>query len=119
LPKFQVLFYEKQDGTRPAYDFINALPQKMRTKMYRLLVMLANNGCELRMPYSEHLGDGIFELRAQSGSDITRALYFFYVGSRVIVTNGFVKKTQQTPRSEIEKAKKFRSDFYEREDGGR
>lgn len=44
------------------------------------------------MPYSEHLVDGIFELRAQSGSNISRILYFFVIGRKIVLTNGFVKK---------------------------
>ena len=43
-------------------------------------------------------GEGIFELRAKVGSDITRVLYFFYVERHIILTNGFIKKTQKTPR---------------------
>ncbi|MFR3451657.1 MAG: type II toxin-antitoxin system RelE/ParE family toxin [Collinsella sp.] len=39
---------------------------------------------------------------------MTRLLYFFFVGNRAIVTNGFVKETQRTPRKEIERAKRFR-----------
>ncbi len=45
--------------------------------------------------------DGIFELRAQQGSDITRVLYFFQIGNKAYLTNGFTKKTQKTPPSEI------------------
>ena len=60
------------------------------------------------------LGDGIFELRCKLGSNITRALYFFYVGKKIIVTNGFVKKTQKTPPFEIKLAKERRSDWLQR-----
>ena len=48
--------------------------------MYGMMDILAEYGNELRMPYSEHLDDGIFEVRAKFGSNITRVLYFFYVG---------------------------------------
>lgn len=63
------------------------------------------------MPYSEYPEDGIFEIRAKQGSGITRVLYFFYSGSRIILTNGFVKKTQKTPKKEIIMAKKFRTEY--------
>ena len=63
------------------------------------------------MPFARHLEDGIYELRIPQGSDITRLLYFFCIGDRAIVTNGFVKKTQRTPRREIEKAKRYRDDW--------
>ena len=68
------------------------------------------------MPYSEELEDGIFELRAKVGSDISRVLYFFVVGRKIILTNGFIKKTQKTPKSEIELAKKYRADYLSREE---
>ena len=60
--------------------------------------------------------DGIFELRCKLGSNITRALYFFYVGKRIVVTNGFVKKTQNTPPGEIKLAKDRRKDWIERQE---
>ena len=59
--------------------------------------------------------DGIFELRAQSGNNISRVLYFFFVGNKIILTHGFIKKTQKTPREEIDKAKAYRKDFYKQE----
>ncbi len=71
-------------------------------------------GNQLREPYSKHLEDGIFELRGKVGSDITRVLYFFYYGGKIIFTNGFVKKSQKTPASEILKAKVYRKDYLER-----
>ena len=52
-----------------------------------------------------------FKIRAKFGSDISRVLYFFFAGRRVVLTNGFVKKTQKTPKAEIELAKQYRKDF--------
>lgn len=57
---------------------------------------------------------GIFELRAKVGTDISRVLYFFYYEGRIVLTHGFIKKTQRTPAGEIEKAKKYRIDYIER-----
>ena len=114
MRKYEVLFYEKEDGTQPAKDFMLGLDKKMRAKMLSTISILADNGNELREPYSKNLSDGIFELRARVGSDITRVLYFFYVGKHIILTNGFVKKTQKTPQEEIAKAKKYRDDYIQR-----
>ena len=118
MPEYQVLFYEKVNGDVPAEEYINSLEDKMSAKVYRLLTMLSQNGVDLREPYSKHLEDGIFELRAQIGSNLSRVLYFFIMGQRIIVTNGFTKKTQKTPRSEIEKAKLYRKDHLRREELG-
>ena len=49
------------------------------------------------------------------GTNISRVLYFFVVGQKVILTNGFIKKTQKTPKKEITLAKKYREDYIERE----
>lgn len=115
--EFTVAFYKKADGTEPAAAFLDGLDVKMRAKMLRVIGLLESFGTELREPYSKHLEEGIFELRAQVGTDISRVLYFFVVGRQVILTNGFIKKTQKTPSGEIETAKRYRQDFLERRGG--
>ena len=116
MPDYEVIFYEKPDGTEPAKEFLLSLDPKMRAKMLKTIDLLAENGNELREPYSKHLEDSIFELRAKVGSDISRVLYFFFVGKRVVLTNGFIKKTQKTPTGEKERAKQYRKDYMEREE---
>lgn len=108
---FEVEYYEKSDGTFPAEEFILSQDIKMQTKLFRLLELLELKGNELREPYSKSLSDGIFEIRAIQGNDITRVLYFFVVDKKIILTNGFVKKTQKTPENEILLAKKYRKDY--------
>ena len=111
LKLFEVEYYEKSDGTYPAEEFILSQDIKMQTKLFRLLELLELKGNELREPYSKSLSDGIFEIRAIQGNNITRVLYFFVVDKKIILTNGFVKKTQKTPENEIELAKKYRKDY--------
>ncbi|MBR0282780.1 MAG: type II toxin-antitoxin system RelE/ParE family toxin [Oscillibacter sp.] len=115
MERFKVVFYEKEDGSRPAYDFINTLSDKMRAKIYKAASLLEVEGAQTRMPYSEYLKDGIFQIRAQQEGNITRVLYFFTVGKLVILTNGFTKKTNRTPSAEIERAKRYRADYERRE----
>lgn len=116
MDKFEIVFYEKSDGTEPAKDFILSLDKKMRAKMLRTIEMLQDNGYELREPYSKSIGDGILELRVKIGTDISRVMYFFVVGRKAILTNGFIKKTQKTPKEEIERAKQYRADFLSRKE---
>jgi phage-related protein len=113
---FDVKFYDLSDGSKPARDFVLGLPLKMRIKIYRVIDMLEINGTDLREPYSKHLNDGIFELRAQIGTDISRVFYFFVVGKKAILTHGFVKKTQKTPPTEIDRAKKYRDEYLNRKE---
>jgi len=114
--EFDIVFYDTPDGKEPAREFIVKLEIKMRAKMLRLINMLAVNGNELRRPYSAHLNDGIFELRATVGSNTTRILYFFFVESRIILTHGFVKKTDEVPPAEIKRAKNYRDDYLNRKE---
>lgn len=116
MDEFQVIFYDAPNGTQPAREFLYGLDKKMRAKMSQALAILQQYGVETRLPYSEHLGDGIFELRAKQGSDVSRVLYFFFIGKRIILTNGFMKKTQKTPPREIALAKKYRSEYLSRKE---
>lgn len=114
--QFDVEFFHKEDGQCPIKDFLLSLEKKKRAKLLRDLNLLEQRGNELREPYSKHLEDGIFELRNKQGNDITRVLYFFVVGQKIILTNGFIKKTQKTPLREIELAKKYRNEYFDREE---
>jgi len=111
---FEVIAYEDVNGKIPVQKFLKKLNPKMRAKMYGMLVILQEKGNMLREPYSKYIEDGIFELRCKFGSDITRVMYFFYYDRKIVLTNGFIKKTQKTPQEEIQIAKKRRIDFIER-----
>lgn len=114
---FNVEFYETIEGKCPVVDFLDSLDPKMRAKMVSMMEILGEKGTELRKPYTEPLGDGLFELRAKQGLNISRALFFFYIGKRIIITNGFIKKQQKTPKNQINIAKTYKDDFYKREGG--
>ena len=87
-----------------AKDFILSLDEKLRAKTLWNINLLAKVGTALRGPESSKLDDGIFEIRTIVGTNLTRVLYFFCIGKKAVLTNGFVKKTQKTPKKEIEKA---------------
>ena len=107
----EIVFYKFADGTCPVKDFIRSLDVKMKAKTLKTIELLENSGTALREPYSKNLGNGVFELRIKQGSDITRVLYFFYVGNKAVLTNGFTKKTNKTPREQIELCQKYKSDY--------
>ena len=116
MQKYKSLFYDLPDGSEPVKEFLDSLDVKMRAKMLWTIQLLEVNGIELREPYSKALEDGIFELRAKVGSDISRVLYFFVVGHKVILTNGFIKKSTKTPSGEKEKAKRYRAEYLSRKE---
>ena len=112
---FSVEYYQQEDGRRPAEEFILAQDKKMQERLFFVLELLEDKGNCLREPFSKPLQDGIYEVRAQQGNNTSRVLYFFVKGHKIILTNGFIKKTQKTPPQEIERAKLCRNDYYRRE----
>lgn len=114
MSQFTIEFFEDEKGNKPVEDFLLSLDYKMRAKLLSLLEILQEKGTFLREPYSKHLDDGIFEIRGKVGSDITRILYFFYHDGKIILTNGFYKKTQKTPSRELKLAKKRRNVYLKR-----
>ena len=74
---------------------------------YAVSVMELLNGI-LKHPEGTN---GLYEIRVQFGSNIFRIFCFFDEGKLIILTNGFQKKTQRTPKSEIEKALKIKKEY--------
>ena len=81
---FEIIFYEKSDDDKPVEDFLDSLEPKMRAKLVGILQILQEKGNGLREPYTKHLDDGIFEVRAKVGSNISRTLFFFMVVKKII-----------------------------------
>ena len=63
--------------------------------------------------FVKFIRDGLFELRARHNGNIYRAFFIFDEGNIVMLFNGFQKKTQKTPSSEIDKALKLKDEYYE------
>ena len=65
--------------------------------------------------YFKHLEgtDGLYEIRVKVGSDIYRIFCFFDKGQLVILLNGFQKKSEKTPRQEIERSERLKKQYYE------
>jgi len=111
---FIIEYYQLPNGRKPAKDFIDSLEVKMKRKALDSLCILEELGNTIREPYSKHIGHGIFELRIQFSNDISRLFYFFFDGNRIIVTNGFIKKSNKTPTKEIKLAKSYKQDYERR-----
>ena len=113
---FQVEFFREEDGSKPVGEFVKTLRVKLKAKVVSDLDLLEEYGNLAREPLSKHLEDGIFEVRSKEGTDIVRVLYFFDKDKTIIATNGFIKKQDKTPRSEIDLAKKRREVFLQQKD---
>jgi phage-related protein len=86
---------------------LEALPEDMQARFQRIVQMIQAYGLErVKEPHIKHLEQKLWEIRMKGRDGISRAIYVAASGKRVVVLRAFVKKTQKTPRSEIELAKK-------------
>ena len=104
-----------QAGRSPIDDFMDELPTKIRAKLIRWLVKLGKSGPNLPRPYADTLRGKIRELRLVFASQQIRCLYFF-AGKQIVITNGFIKKTDQVPENEISLAERRMADFIFRKE---
>ena len=115
--RYAVEYVELENNRKPFEDFIFELTIKERAKIFETInyfLELKNSNLPIKEKLSRHLEDGIFDLRSYLADKIARTLYFYQRGSKIIITHGFVKKTQKTPRNEIKKAKELRSLYNKR-----
>jgi len=99
-------------GRIPFRDFLNSLDIDSKLDIIAAideLIEWKNNNMLLPPSKSKHLRNRIFEMRVRHKNIITRSLYFFVEGKKIVFTHGFVKKTEKTPNSEIEKAERLRN----------
>ena len=108
-------YYETENGDKPAREFIRNLPLKIEAKAYKEISLLEQFGTQLTMPYCRHMQDGIYELRIQQANNKARVFYFFFVGRKIVLTNGFIKKIPKTPPNELDKALRYKADYERRE----
>ncbi len=92
-------------------QFIGTLSFKERTKLDYVLSLL---GTEDKVPlkFIKLIRDGLYELRVEYQSNIYRVFFIFDEGCIVVLFNGFQKKSQKTPQSEIKKALKIKEAYY-------
>jgi len=92
---------------------IDALPVGIRASYARLTELLEEFGLELRMPHSRAMGDGLFELRPRGREGIARVFYCTKVGRKIIILHSFIKKTNETPKRELDIARRRRREVIE------
>lgn len=94
-------------------DFLKSLPHKLQDKMVKSIEYVETQR-QVPKKYFEHIEGtkGLYEIKAKFGNDIVRAFCFFDGEKMVILLCGFVKKTQKTPKGEIERALRLMQDYY-------
>lgn len=95
-------------------DFFDGLKPEVKKKFNWTLKLIAILD---RVPakYFKHMegSSGIYEIRVEVGSDIYRVFSFFDKGQLVVLVNGFQKKSQKTPKNEIDLAEKLKKEYFD------
>lgn len=106
--KIRTVYFYKSYFT----DFLSKQSNKVKDKIIWTLKLIESQR-SIPKEYFKHLTDtdGLYEIRVKQSSNIYRIFCFFDKGNLIIVTSGFQKKTQKTPKSEIEKALKIKKEY--------
>ncbi len=109
-----VIFYKTVDGKCPVQEFLDSLPGKVAQKIAWVVKLLEDLEMVPSFYFKKLVGtEEIWECRIQFGSNTYR-IFCFFIGSTVVLTHGFVKKTPKTSIHEIERARAYRRDFLRR-----
>ncbi len=115
---WQVEYYKKANGDIPVMNFLLTLNAKMRAKVFSEIELLEKHGRNLREPYVKPIkGEkykDLFELRIKFSSDISRIFYFTFKNNTFVLLSGFTKKTDKIPKTELDKAIRFKEDYERR-----
>jgi phage-related protein len=115
-PEWTTEFYLEADGASPVEEFLDSLDRKTRARFGWSMEQLRVRNVQAREPLVRHLEGDLWELREEkSGRNIYRIIYFFFTGRRIVFVHGFQKKTQKTPRRELETAARRHAEFLARE----
>ncbi|MEY8258222.1 type II toxin-antitoxin system RelE/ParE family toxin [Erysipelotrichaceae bacterium 66-17] len=121
---YNIEFYENSKGESQIWDFLEKLRKEAdSTKNARIqfkqivfyIELLKKQGTYLSENITKYLEDGIWELRPGNN----RVFYFFFENNTFVLLHQFRKKSQKTPKREIEKAKRERDDYLSKQKGGR
>jgi len=95
-------------------DFFKTLKPDVKRKFNWTLKLIATID-KVPVKYFKHMDGttGLFEVRVELGSDIYRVFSFFDEGRLIILLNGFQKKSQKTPKNEIELAEKIKKQYFD------
>ena len=102
------------NGTESVLSWFGEQEAKVKAKFARIFDLLQEHGISVGMPHVRSITRSrLFEIRVEQDTNIYRIFYFSYTGQRLILLHGFQKKTQKTPKQELEIAKARMKDFLE------
>ncbi|MEH6943050.1 type II toxin-antitoxin system RelE/ParE family toxin [Bacillus sp. JJ722] len=106
---YEVIFYEDDRGRSPVKEFLNELDnsakknkqaKQLLAKIALYIEILESSGTRSGLPYTKHIGNGIWELRPKDH----RIFFFGWDGNKIVLLHSFRKETQKTPQKEIDLA---------------
>ena len=114
---FDIEFWEDKKGYSDVADYIENLSKKSdkdsRVNLRKIVAyidILSEKGSSICYPVARHIDDDIWELRPLDN----RFMYAYITGNKIIILSHFIKKTNKTPKAEIEKAKKRLEEYKEK-----
>ncbi|EPI05667.1 toxin-antitoxin system, toxin component, RelE family [Enterococcus faecalis 13-SD-W-01] len=118
MDKIEFETYKRPNGHDEFLEWVTALPIKDRAKLLRTIKETEVNGLLVaqRLKWVKKIDTNLYELRSKVGTNIQRGLYFHVENGRYVITHGFTKKSEKTPKKEIDHAKELRKEWFENED---
>ena len=110
---YELQFYRTADGKCPVDWFLDGLPERHAAKVERFMELLERKGPDFPRPYADVARGKIRELRIGFGHHEYRFLYFFS-GKNIVITHGFLKKTDRLPEGEIDRAQRCMDEYLAR-----
>lgn len=113
---YKVKLFSK-DGKEPVLDAILSTEPKMQAKIYREINLLEEFGKELHFPHTRKIEgekyEKLWELRVKQSSNIFRIFYFIYIQDTAVLLHAFTKKSNKTPKKELEIATERMKEYLE------
>ncbi len=109
---WSINYYKSHNGKEPVKQWIDKdLAVSAKAKLFKAFELLQKHGIDLGMPYVKPIRSKLYELRVKDQNGIYRVLYFANTGKEFILLHGFTKKTNKTPKQDIEIALKRKKEF--------
>jgi phage-related protein len=105
-----VVFYRTRGGSEVVRDWLRAMDEKERNAI-GLDLMRIQFRWPVGMPLCRSVGDGLWEIRTNLPSNRIARVLFCVLQERIVILNGFIKKTQKTPVEELALARKRKKEF--------
>lgn len=115
LKRIEAIFYRTAAGGEPVREWLKALQPIEDRKQIGVDIKTVEFGWPIGMPVCRPMGEGLYEVRSNlSGDKIARVLFYVDSRGRMVLLHGFIKKTQKTPQSDLDLARKNKR-FHEAE----